>query len=632
MSDSAMHALREAREVIVCSKGSAHEVVGHFVANPSGIIILALDMATAFAATRAGLVAVTPPDLLDHHQLEAINAESRLIGEGLIARVSGEGPAVEIARSPTAAPVLDRALVTAFLERLLAVHVALESLDSAGVLWRNRVATVRKTPSAHERATPQTLLEELVPDYLKVVSRATGRLHWEPQRLSRGARDVLHYLGMSGARRFIDRLRARRSVRRDFADYFVLSEIPRGAVLLLGRTIEFRRNRDLVDEFSAGCTELVVGSLDHSYRGVVPKIAALAAEMEIPPILTPRPKWLLKSLYSARFRWRLLRWAADYSRLQVASGERGSVLLSRAVGAFLAERWAVMAWDWHAWKSAVDKSRPGIIIGFRTAPSVHIPLHAGLAAGVPAFTLPHGVVEEDSFGADSDELLAHLTPFARMGGASSSNWLGAPWTVVAREYPEAVGTNQAQYGDAPSRILLLVDGGSSLDRGALRARRQWEALEKFVVSQADTVFVAKDHPGQPVYACLSSTPEGVPGRLEFADQFADLHHLLGSCAGVILFDYFGSAAVHAVRAGLPTVRFEFDGRTEVRLRSVTRAWREAFLALPVARDLLELRVFVEGMCSTGGALALTQRTGIATSGPALLEVVERMRRQARSGR
>jgi hypothetical protein len=156
-------------------------------------------------------------------------------------------------------------------------------------------------------------------------------------------------------------------------------------------------------------------------------------------------------------------------------------------------------------------------------------------------------------------------------------------------------------------------------------------LEKFIVSQTDAVFVVKDHPGQPAYACLSSTPEGVPGSLEFADQFADLHHLLGSCSGVILFDYIGSAAVHAVRAGLPTVRFEFDGRTEVRLNSVTRAWREAFLALPVARDFLELRDFVDRLGSAAEALALTQRTGIATSGPALLEVVERMRRQARSG-
>lgn len=415
MPDRLAQGLCEARAVVVCGHGSVHEVVKQFAADPVGVIIFALDPATALAAMRAGLVAAMPPDVLADDQLEAIEAEARRIGEGLIERASGQGPEVEIARNPTAVPALDRDLAIAFLARLLEVDAALESLDAAGVAWRNAVVAKRRVPAAHERATPQTLLEELVPDYLRVVSRPRGRPHWRPQRRSRGVLDVLPDTSLSEARRLVDRLRVRRNARRDFTDFFVPSDIPRGAVVLLGRTIEFRRNRGLIDELRAGCEELVIGSLDHSYRGAIPKIAALAAETGISPVLTPKPKWLLKSLYSVRFRWRLLRWAADSSRPQVPSRERGSVLLRRAVGAFLAERWAAMAWDWRAWKSAVGRSRPGIIIGFRTAPSVHIPLHAGLAAGVPAFTLPHGVVEEDAFRDDEDGLLAHLTPFARMG-------------------------------------------------------------------------------------------------------------------------------------------------------------------------------------------------------------------------
>jgi hypothetical protein len=125
MSDSALQALRDAGAVVVCGRGSAREVVEQSMADPDGVIIFALDVATALAATRAGLVSVTPPDVLADHQLREIDAESRRIGEGLIERASGQGPDMEIVRSPTAVPVLDRDLFTNFVVRLLEIDAAL---------------------------------------------------------------------------------------------------------------------------------------------------------------------------------------------------------------------------------------------------------------------------------------------------------------------------------------------------------------------------------------------------------------------------------------------------------------------------------------------------------------------------
>jgi hypothetical protein len=199
-----------------------------------------------------------------------------------------------------------------------------------------------------------------------------------------------------------------------------------------------------------------------------------------------------------------------------------------------------------------SQNRPKNVVAVRTTGMDVIPAYTAAAAGLNALTLGHGVAEGHLSSDTLLDTVRHVVPDIGMG-LTAAHLAGCSDIMTKWEYIETEGRETTQSLYEGGRVsLLLVDSSSLLRNGVESARRVLTLIEEVAERLEAWVFVLKEHPAETIWGPLVCEMQCRHILVEAAS--ADLHMMLPTASAVMLLDgYRGSAAVHALSAGVPTV-------------------------------------------------------------------------------
>jgi hypothetical protein len=254
---------------------------------------------------------------------------------------------------------------------------------------------------------------------------------------------------------------------------------------------------------------------------------------------------------------------------------------------------------------------------------------------IPAFTVPHGVFEWDITNLPdqrfSSETVRHLVAFEPSLSEIESGFVASTEALISHEYGHTVGvlkTNLAvdNNGDPLPSIVVLVDHATVLTSGVLDVGMQVSGLLELARRHPQTQLLLKDHPSHPIFQRF--LPNNLPSNFLLASQDEDLHLLLERCSGVLLWNYLGSALVHAMLSGKPVARVRTGrGRNSDPEPAAPKAWVDLLSHAPTLTSM-------EFVAQWMGAVSRQQmdpprqfevRSCVATSGVPLHTYLSRTR-------
>lgn len=287
-------------------------------------------------------------------------------------------------------------------------------------------------------------------------------------------------------------------------------------------------------------------------------------------------------------------------------------------------RWGNLLANHRAWRRNFRRLRPETVIVARSIPSTEVAALAATSLGVNVVSIPHGVVEvvwPATRKAVATGRIVHAMPVVLTALEESVGFRSCSSALVAYEYPRTKGQKAETWDLAPT-VLVLVDHGNILHNGLRDGRQQAHFLESLAARCPGVTLALKDHPSRPIFAsCLS---QDAPSNLMVLHPAEDLHVALQNACGVILFNYWGSAAVHAIATDLPVARFAV-GRG---LSGGPSEWEVGALAalreqIPVCRSLEQAQEFVQSVSSANAGTRWTHRPRelLAVNSPTLVELL-----------
>lgn len=612
MTDAGLSAILQ-QKIVVTGHSSIRHPESHIGTSTGSNPILAIDGNSAGHWLRNGRTVITSRDLLNDGEIRALREVSVPAVDLLLSQITGvQGDlATHTAIAPHEVPVVDRNVLIDWLHEHLLLDRSLSLLESLGVEWVNRVTRTRWVPTGHDSVTVGTLLEELSPWLMNGAGLPPSESGGSCVPFSTRARSV--------AARWIelpDRLK------------FSVWRVPKGRVVAPLLSLEWSRHAvDLKRLTAAGFRPTIV-PLDVSYRNRYSKAPKVASKYGHRVLM--RGEINPSALVSATeiMRTRAVGWQTGLLQGHSESLDRAHRTLSAALP-FLIGRWAAMSADWQSWKRLWHLRQPAAVVVVRSTTSSILPLHAALAAGVGAVSLPHGMVEREMPLPGHPDVF-HVTPFPVSTQAAASGWVYCPDAVLEREYVRADRPAPAGLGNVRRVVLVLVDQMGVHFSGALRTIKMVEDFLAFANEHMEFDFVIKDHPSGPVIGPLCR--RRVTENIVVAAADADLAALIDVCSSVVFLDYEGSAVLHVHRSGRPSVHLEMDSRTRDRASSFSPQWRQVSRS-PTVRTLAGLGRFLEGIpfsAGDGHGASATSQGSVASDGPTIEEIVGRATRTRRS--
>ena len=537
---------------------------------------LALDGVTTTTRLRSRSNVLTPEDLVDVDAILAFEAAARTAVDDFLRTLSG-GPAITMVLGPAAVPTIDRAMLVRWLTRALTARRAVELLSTAGVDVARGQQASTWDPTRYEHTNADDLSRVLTPITL---GSSAPRIAPHTERPSIGAAPRMTLERMQD-------LIARRSARS--------TRLARGSVVAAMFVLEMTRHADELADLANHRLPLVLVPFDGPYRSRYRKARKLSGKLGHPALIPIPVRRRARARHAAT-----LSASVERARTVLDCGARppdDPLRLLGVVAPMLAGRWAAMTTDWEQWRDLWSRTAPALVVTARSTPGSSIPLHAAAAVEVPAVSLPHAMAEP-GLELPGHPLVRHLTPFAVSGSDRSDGWVATPHAVLDREYRRAIEALPRTSVTARPHVLILVDPSALLGRGALRSLRSLRALMGFIRQHPKLGFVLKDHPSNTLVADLVA--DDAPENLHIAGPRTCLHASLEQCSAVLLFEYAGSAALHAAGSGRPLARLDLGGHFEVSRSAVDRRWLTFIDRLPLLSGLSALDEFLAGVVGNLG--------------------------------
>jgi len=614
--------LLQGRRLLVASGDPATDAVERERSSGrSDVVVLAVDSPTLTWALRAGIPSLSPPDLLSDERLERLADVAESAVDEFLADLAARTSESRIAPAISPMMALDRPLLAEWVAAALQVQEGLAALDEVGVRWTNHVFAVLWDATDHERTTAREFGTFGTPRYLARVSRSRASRHWAPRerRMRDRIRDYA-VLARGAVGTLVQRLREA-SKHRGARGASDARNLPPGSIVGVMLALEFDRHADDLAGLAAAGHPPVLIPFERNYVGRYAKADKLIARTGHRVLIRrPARKGSLlrhRLAFASQLRsWRRTRSGSHGPDVQAAEEALA------AIAPALASRWGSMAADWECWYRLWCSTSPGAVVTVRSTASALVPLLAAAAAEVRTVSLPHGMAET-RLTAAADPFVRHLTPFRRVEASRLSGWVSSNGAVLGREYRRAVTLFATEEASCP-RVVILVDQSGALVSGVDRTARLAHRLISHVEQRPGVEFIVKDHPSGPLFSRLVGPT--LPANVTVAAPDVDLHALLATAQAVLLFDYDGSAALHATMSDLPVVRLELDGRTASRQRRMDPAWNSVLDALPRMTDLDRLDPLLDVVESAGAGGDLLEwsvrdRSGVAVGGPTLHELL-----------
>ena len=295
----------------------------------------------------------------------------------------------------------------------------------------------------------------------------------------------------------------------------------------------------------------------------------------------------------------------------------------------LPSRWEGWFHEWMFWHSIWRRIRPRAVIGVRNGVMDVLPLMAASRSGIAAFSVGHGLAEHPA-----DESMAPYNVDAVTAFVPVEDPRPVPFgfescsgIYTKHEYEDSEGRSSDHEPPSHAGVtLVLCDSTALFEHGAMAATGALAQVAVAAERCADTVFALKEHPSERIWQTLC-LQRGIPA-LRLENEMTDLFRLLEDASSVILLaGYRGSAAIHAVRSGLPVLRVRSECAIP-RWDTEVRFWGPDLDArLPVATTAEEICSFVRS--ARAGASHGVSSSG---EGPArsLSDRVRSLERQATS--
>lgn len=541
-------------------------------------IVVALGEQSLRWARDMDLQVFFPVDFVEPADDSCIDAEAKAAATALLAelqlpRVSIDSTVVSEAYSM---PLSDRSRLENIAVLCVQARRAVLELGRQGFEWRAPWSPIAWNPVHHALND----LTALVPVYLNrdhaagrkfersfLPARATRirRSHFPPNETFINLKTFV-YQAFVSVRRLVRSLRTK------------TDESP---VCIAAVNTDLGRNNQYFQQLQGSGLKLLLFSLNGNFIGRSRKARRLSEQFHVPTAAFPGSRWLPVLLR----RVSIARWCL--TRLRHPQGDSEAARALWVLRSEVLDRWSVLISDYRAWQRLFRQIRPTSVVCVRTSWTTVIPAHAAVSLGIPTFTLPHGVFEWDLPALpdqkSSASVVRHLVAFKPSSTAEASGFVASKQALMPYEYAHTQGVKKTiaelNLSMSCNAVLILVDHCTIVNNGSVDAAVQAETLVRISAQNQALKLIVKDHPSHPQFARF--LPKVLPHNLHVAEEDEDLHLLLERSGGVILWNYFGSALVHAILSGTPTAQACIGrGRNSQLPESAPKAWQEMLKQVP----------------------------------------------------
>lgn len=578
-------------------------------------VIVALGYQTFLWAKTSELTVFVPPDFFSVSDLTVLSENAAIAALDIVLRASinprwttHEGHRIDL-------PGIDLELAEWWTFRATQIALIVRSLEQHLIAWNMAPAVTGWDPQQHSHSG----LTELIHKYLQVLIDTRHIAGPSTQLLETKEQSKRWSINLLSIKVALVMLRDRLLPRNYSPRLHGVSE--HDAIIVAVESDLSRKRNDFAEILASGL-DVVFVPFSSKRAGNTKRAGQVGQRLGLPTLAAPIGNPIAAKVHSWLIRARL--WSRTSSTLHTPFSADHAVT---TVAGELANRWGVLTSEYSAWKRYWQTKSPRCVVVVRSTASSVLPALAAADIGIPLCTVPHGVIAREwpifPEKSTSNTEIVHLTAFTLNQSEAKRGFVATPEGLILHEYPRTRGAKgSVAWAGYKKVFLVLVDHDNVLLNGLQDAEAQANFICSVARRHPNCLFVIKDHPSGPIVRL--AFPKYVAPNLVFAGRDEDLHHAIDMSDGIVLLNYWGSAAVHAFLSEKPLVRLRVGRSLSGHYPIHTPAGMVGIIKeIHSATSMEELRDFVESVerCQGTQKWVSRPRGSLARTGPRLVELI-----------